>query len=215
LATLLAAIDQKSVERMRGAKMKLIQRLSLLSLVLTGLLTNSCALRSRTATEVSNTNNPVSVQNLSATAKLVENTTQGVRLTIPSNWETVENWRPDADLYAANPNEDMYVLVLVDPKDSLVSQFSLEDNAFEYRRNLVRQLDSFGSQTVTDLTSVNGKPAVQYEIKGQIAGAAVVYLHTTVLGDKNYYQVVGWTRADQYNSRKTNLQNVITTFRGT
>ena len=69
-------------------------------------------------------------------------------------------------------------------------------------------------QTATNVTEVNGKDAVQYEIRGQVDGTAVVYLHTTVRGDENYYQVVGWTRADAFNRYRDELQQVITSFRG-
>lgn len=150
---------------------------------------------------------------LSGDSQLVENTTENLRITIPNTWETVDVLRPDADIYVADQDANLYVLVLADDKDTLVGDFSLEDNSSQYRRILARQL-SEPVQTATNVTKVNGKDAVQYEIRGQVDGTSVVYLHTTVRGDENYYQVVGWTRADEFNSRRSELEEVITSFRG-
>ncbi|MEO1399708.1 MAG: hypothetical protein AAFV72_00455 [Cyanobacteria bacterium J06635_1] len=174
---------------------------------------SSCRLGNRDQTE-SSPDVPISIENLSNNQKLVENTAKQIRLTIPSSWETVETLRPDADIYTANEPDNMYVLVLADNRSNTVEQFDLSDNASQYRRVLARQLDGYDSQTATSITSVNGQPAEQYEIRGEIDGTAVVYIHTTIRSDDNYYQVVGWTRADQYEARRQELQQVITSFRG-
>lgn len=174
---------------------------------------SSCRLRSRGQTD-SPEDSPITIENLSNNQKLVANEPKGIRLTIPNQWETVEGLRPDADMYIANEPDNMYVLVLADNRSDTVEEFDLSDNASQYRRVLARQLDDFDGQTATSVTSVNGQPAEQYEIRGEIDGTPVVYIHTTVRGDENYYQVVGWTRADQYDTRREELQNVITSFKG-
>jgi hypothetical protein len=159
-------------------------------------------------------NGNVTVETLSNDQLLLDNMARGVRLTVPGSWAPATSLRPDAELYAANVDEDLYVMVLADPQDSAVSEFSLTDNASLYRRILARQLDRYTDQRPTTVTSINGLPAIQYEIRGEVEGTPVVYLHTTVQGQQNYYQVIGWTRADQYASRKATLQQVIGSFRG-
>ncbi|MEO1591013.1 MAG: hypothetical protein AAFU71_06945 [Cyanobacteria bacterium J06632_22] len=180
-----------------------------LGLTLLGL--GGCFLRPDSSTE--STPESITTAPLSGDSQLVENTTENLRITIPNTWETVDLLRPDADIYVADQDAALYVLVLADDKDTLVGDFSLEDNSSQYRRVLARQLNE-PVQTATSVTKVNGKDAVQYEIRGQVDGTAVVYLHTTVRGDENYYQVVGWTRADEFNNRRDELQEVITSFRG-
>jgi hypothetical protein len=179
-------------------------------LVVLGLMAGGCGFRQKTQELI----NSVSVENLTNDQKLIENQDKGIRLTVPSSWTTVETLRPDADIYAANEAEALYVLVLADDQSSLVGQFSLEDNASQYRRLLARQLDRYDRQTPTDLNAVNGQAAVQYEIRGQIEGVDIVYLHTTIKGEAHYYQVIGWTRADRYEAQKSALETVITSFRG-
>lgn len=159
-------------------------------------------------------NGDITVEKLANNQLLLENTAEGIRLTVPNSWETVTSLRPDADLYAANDAEDLYVMVLAEPQDNVLAQFSVADNASQYRRMLTRQLDAYRDQAPTAVTSINGLEAIQYEIRGEVDGIPVVYLHTTVQGRQNYYQVIGWTRADQYSDRKAALQEVIGSFRG-
>ena len=185
-----------------------IGRTAALGLVLMAL--GGCFLRPNGSAE---TVESITTAPLSGDSQLVENTTENLRITVPNTWETVDLLRPDADIYVADQEADLYVLVLADGKDTLVGDFSLEDNSSQYRRILARQLNQ-PVQTVTNVTNVNGKDAVQYEIRGQLDGTSVVYLHTTVRGDENYYQVVGWTRADEFNARRNELLEVITSFRG-
>ena len=156
----------------------------------------------------------ISVQELSNNQKLLENESRGVRLTIPEDWETIGHLRPDADIYTANERENMYVLVLADNRNETVEQFTLADHASLYRRVLAGQLDRNEGQVPTQITSVNGQAAEQYEIRGQIDGTPIVYIHTTISGAENYYQVIGWTHADQYDERIDELRNVIESFRG-
>ncbi len=187
---------------------RMIGKTVALGLLVLGL--SGCFLRPNRNSE---TVESVTTEPLSGDSQLVENTTENLRITVPNSWETVDLLRPDADIYVADQDADMYVLVLADDKDTLVGDFSLEDNSSQYRRVLARQL-SEPVQTATSVTEVNGQDAVQYEIRGQVDGVAVVYLHTTIRGDENYYQVVGWTRADEFNGRRDELQEVITSFRG-
>ena len=182
-------------------------------LLLLSLALSSCNFR-RNPQDIIDAVDNISVETLTDNQKLIENSAKGLRITVPSSWTKVETLRPDADLYAADETEGLYVLVLADNKDSLVGQFSLEDNSSQYRRILARQLDSYDSQVATDLTSVNGQEAIQYEIRGEIEDTPIVYLHTTIRGDSNYYQVIGWTRADQYDTQQTTLQGVIASFKG-
>ncbi|MEM8808293.1 MAG: hypothetical protein AAGF01_19915 [Cyanobacteria bacterium P01_G01_bin.38] len=176
------------------------------------LTASGCRLRNN-STE-SEPNSAITIENLENNQTLVRNEPKGIQLITPNSWEQVDSLRPDADIYIANEPENTYVMVLVDNLSATVQQFTLSDNASQYRRVLVDQLDTYNGQTATSITSVNGQPAEQYEIRGEIDGTAVVYVHTTIRGEENYYQVVGWTRDDQYDARRQELQQVITSFRG-
>lgn len=145
----------------------------------------------------------------------IENTQTKVKITVPSGWVAVKDGqRRSTDIYAVSPSEKLYAAVLSESQ-SVLSQFDLENNAEQYRWLIQEELDSFEKETRTGTTSIGGDPALQYEIRGQVDGTPVVYLHTTVKGIENYYQVVGWTTADSYQRNKETLQDIIKSFRGT
>jgi len=145
----------------------------------------------------------------------LENKQTNVKITVPAEWVSAgDGLRGSADIYASYPPGDMFASVLSESKE-VIGQFDLEDNAEQYRWLIENELSEYETSTRTTLDEINGDPAVQYEIKGQVDGVPVVYLHTTVQGTDNYYQVVGWTTEERYAENKDELQEVIQSFRGT
>ncbi len=144
---------------------------------------------------------------------VLENTDTRVKITVPRQWEAANLLRGNADIFATYPAQDLYASVLSEDK-AVLSQFDLEDNAEQYRWLIEKELSDYETSTRTGVDEVNGDPAVQYEIRGQVEGMPVVYLHTTVQGVNNYYQVVGWTRRDSYADNKETLQEIIASFEG-
>ncbi|MBE9060117.1 hypothetical protein [cf. Phormidesmis sp. LEGE 11477] len=144
---------------------------------------------------------------------VLENRDTGVRITVPPQWENASLLRGDADIYATYPSQALYASV-VSENDTRIGQFGLEDNAEQYRRLIERELNDYETSTRTGVDEVNGYPAVQYEIRGQVEGVPVVYLHTTVRGTDSYYQVVGWTRRELYADNRETLQEIIASFEG-
>ncbi|MEL6814823.1 MAG: hypothetical protein AAFP03_08410 [Cyanobacteria bacterium J06598_3] len=145
----------------------------------------------------------------------IENTQTKVKITVPGGWVAVKDGqRRSTDIYAVSPSDKLYAAVLSESQ-SVLSQFDLENNAEQYRWLIQKELDSFEKETRTGTTSIGGVPALQYEIRGLVDGTPVVYLHTTVKGIDNYYQVVGWTTAESYTKNKETLQDIIKSFRGT
>lgn len=153
-------------------------------------------------------------QPLNAPSRL-ENQQTNVKITVPTDWISAgSDLRGSADIYASYPLKDLYTSVFSE-SDTTLEQFSLEDNADKYRWLIEKELSNYEGSTKTDVTQVDGFPAVQYEMRGRINDMAIVYLHTTVEGTDSYYQVVGWTTADRYAENKETLQTVIASFDGT
>ena len=157
----------------------------------------------------------ITIQNLSNGRTLLRNEESDVQLTLPEGWVDVQSLRSDADLYVAREDRTMYVLVLAEPKSSGVGTFSLANNATQYLSFLDRGLAQEQAEVATNMNSLNGLDAVQYEVRGNVENQPIVYLHTTVEGETNYYQVVGWTTAAEYPAARDELQTVIQSFRGT
>ncbi|MGD1856808.1 MAG: hypothetical protein ACFB2W_21445 [Leptolyngbyaceae cyanobacterium] len=186
--------------------------MSLLVVTVVSLLLGSC---DRFGDRTRDVIDSISIQNLSNGQTRLTNENSDIELTLPDGWVDVHNLRPDADLYAAHEDRTMYVMVLSDPKQSEVGTFSLANNSDQYLSFLDRGLTQEQAEVPTTMTSLNGLDAVQYEVRGRVDNLPIVYLHTTVEGDDNYYQVVAWTTAENYGSAKGELQTVIQSFRGT
>lgn len=144
----------------------------------------------------------------------LENASTKVRITVPNGWVVAgSDKRGSADIYTTYPSQDMSAAVFSESV-SVLSQFDLENNAKQYRWLIEEGMDRFEGESPTGLTSLNGNPAVQYEIRGTVNGQLVVYLHTTVKGRDKYYQIVGWTTESQYRSNKGTLETIAGSFRG-
>lgn len=145
----------------------------------------------------------------------LENTETNVQITVPDGWRVVrDELRRTDDIYAAYPPEQLYAAVLSESA-AVLNQFDLENNAVQYRRLIRSELDDFEGETRLGTPSIDGKPAVQYEIRGRVDGVPVVYLHTTIKGADSYYQVVGWTTEDGYQDNKGTLKAIVNSFRKT
>lgn len=145
----------------------------------------------------------------------LENTETNVQITVPEGWRVVrDELRRTDDIYAAYPPEQLYAAVLSESA-AVLNQFDLENNAVQYRRLIRSELDDFEGETRLGTPSIDGKPAVQYEIRGRVDGVPVVYLHTTLQGADSYYQVVGWTTEDSYQDNKETLKAIVNSFRKT
>jgi hypothetical protein len=180
-----------------------------LSVVLSAVL-SGCFFRGRQAAKpvVENEGETISVPSD------VENAVTNVRITVPDGWDVVKDGRRrSTDIYATYLPKELYIAVLSESR-SVLSQFDLENNAEQYRWLIREELDRFEGESSTGLTSLNGNPAVQYEIRGIVNGLPVVYLHTTVKGRDNYYQVVGWTSEASYRDNKETLKAIVGSFQG-
>jgi hypothetical protein len=61
--------------------------------------------------------------------------------------------------------------------------------------------------------TVDGKPAIRYIIRGAFDNTNIVYLHTTVEGANNYYQILAWTIKSGYQKNSAELLQVVEGFK--
>jgi hypothetical protein len=156
----------------------------------------------------------VGTQVLNATeeGQILTNEDAAVELTLPESWTEASQLHREAQLQAADPDNDLFILVLAERDESLL-RFGLEENAERYRALLADRLASVESSTPTDVSFVGDNFASQHEIRGRLEdGTEVVYLHTTVVTEQGYYQVVGWTTPEQYSSYQSELETITDTF---
>jgi hypothetical protein len=115
-----------------------------------------------------------------------------ISLRLPRNWQSVPGnaLHPTADLQAYNPEAEIYLVVVGEQQANVTAAADLNQQAQIYIQLLKGGLNRLiANASLTEVTSVNGFDAVQYEVQGEVLGTEVAYLHTTVEINGQYYQI--------------------------
>jgi hypothetical protein len=59
---------------------------------------------------------------------------------------------------------------------------------------------------------IDGRDALQYELRGVIKQTHLVYLHTSLMSQAHYYQVIGWTSPELFPRQKAVLSDITSSF---
>lgn len=148
-------------------------------------------------------------------SQILTNEEAGIQITLPDGWTSTDDLHGSAELQAANLDRQLYLVVVAENSAEL-ARLGLKENAANYRELLIDDMSSYDSALSTDVAFVGDNFASQYEIRGRAGDdTSVVYLHTTVLAEGTYYQVVTWTSPDQYQFYRSDLRTIVDTFRET
>ncbi len=135
-----------------------------------------------------------------------------VRLKLPRNWQPVpnNNFHPLAELQAYNPQREIFLIVLSEDQNSVTAAGNLTQQAEIYLQLLKNNLNQLISmENLTDVKSVSGFDAVQYDLSGEVYGTQVAYLHTTVAMNNRYYQIVAWTPNDRFSDNVDEMKAIV------
>lgn len=138
-----------------------------------------------------------------------------VSLSLSNGWRAAPTGtlHGNADLEAYNPDQTMYLVVLGEDR-AAVAPGGLEDQANFYLQILKGGFSQvLANQARTGVDRINGFPAVQYEVRGNVSQNPVAYLHTTVEMGDNYYQVVVWTPDDLRVANSEAMRAIVEEFR--
>lgn len=157
----------------------------------------------------------VGTQSLTTTgnSKVLIDSDTGIEITLPESWSEATGLNDSAALQASEASDDLYLIVVAEESPALM-RLGLQENAEKYRALLKDQMASVESENPTEVAFINENFASQYEIRGTLEdGTPVVYLHTTVVTQQRYYQIVTWTTPEQYEEYRSDLQTITATFR--
>jgi hypothetical protein len=132
------------------------------------------------------------------------------QVTVPGTWQKLSNLNDEADLQAGYPRQEQYLIVLTESKVDLVD-IDLEAYAELILQKLTHNLQSPQISEPRNLT-INGRPAIQYEVRGIVKNLNVVYWLTSVEGAKHFHQVLAWTLASKVEANQPVLREVIESF---
>ncbi len=134
-----------------------------------------------------------------------------IAITLPTGWVRDDELNDRAQLEASNRAEQMYLIVLTQPKAEFRGM--QRDTYAEITRGyLTRRLEKSEVSGPTDVSQVGGNPAVQYQVRGSLNNIDVLYLHTVVETPTRFAQILAWTLPTDFEKNQPTLQQVIQSF---
>lgn len=89
---------------------------------------------------------------------------------------------------------------------------SLASSAKTLNQQIVQALDE-GQISAPRTLTIQGRPAIEYEISGRVGDIRLRYLSTVVNGPSARHHLIGWTLAERYKAQRAPLRAVMATFR--
>jgi hypothetical protein len=133
------------------------------------------------------------------------------RVRVPEDWSELKNLNDAAEIQAGNKRKEQYILVLSENKSDLAAMNLAQHHRITRDAMLKKMTDVSASEPVE--VTINGQSALQDEITGTQEGTNIVFLHTTVEGDKHFHQILAWTSKSRWDAHKEKLREVTRTFR--
>lgn len=135
----------------------------------------------------------------------------GLQMKVPASWREDRALNAQADLQASNRGAEAYALVIPDSKQEFVNQ-KLEDFATTAKDNFLKGVQNANVTGPKPLT-LNGKPAIRYEVQGTAENVRVVYLMTLMETESRFLQVIAWSVPDRLNENRPILEKVTASIR--
>jgi hypothetical protein len=133
-------------------------------------------------------------------------------ITGAAGWRILELNSEDATLSVGNLFAEEYLIVISEAKSIFEPGFGLTDFAEVASEQTI---DSIEGAIVTELVAktVNGMPAFEREISGEIEGIDITYFNTYLEGGSHFHQVLTWTLTKRKEKTMPNLKAAAASFR--
>lgn len=132
-------------------------------------------------------------------------------ISVPANWSELQ-LNPTADIQAGRLESEDYVMVLSERKDTFSDSLTLQEYYELVTKNMSATIENgvFGDpQSVT----VNGQPALQFELRGEIEKIKIGYIITIVETDKSFSQILFWTLQNRMDQKRATYLELADTFK--
>ncbi len=156
-----------------------------------------------------NSNQKASIQNLRNTVPIISKGNI-CQIKIPKYWKALENINKNAAIQVGNLQKEEYLIILPDYKKDFPG--SLEDHSKLTSDNILESVENGSKRYIKTLT-INGHKAIIYKISGTANRKKIAYLHTTLEGDKAFYQVIACSRNSKAKESNERFLSVLRTFR--
>ncbi len=133
------------------------------------------------------------------------------RLSTPKDWVGRAGLHSQGIIQINKSTQDLYIIIIREPRSSFPADANLKTYVDLVCNNPSRTLqDPTFSAFVPN--SVAGFPATQFEMSGYSGEVQYTFLFLCVETPANFYQILGWTRADYFHNRKPELESIMYTF---
>jgi len=134
------------------------------------------------------------------------------QITVPAGWKADSTLNEKADIQAANPLKEMYVIVLTEAASDFSEDVTLDQYTDLTLNSMKSNLGSAAFATQPVPVSINGNQAMQYELQGETKKVKLAYVVTNVKSSDHFHQIVSWTLQSKLDENRKTLQDVATSF---
>ena len=142
--------------------------------------------------------------------KVIKSQDGQTQVLAPKSWSIQKDLNDVADLQIADVSKENYLIVISEPKSDF-DNISVEKYS-EMTRGFILDSIQGGKLSEPKNLTINGSPALQYQITGSVDGINIVYLHTSVEGSDGFHQVLAWTLPSRLDKNGPVLESVINSF---
>jgi len=145
------------------------------------------------------------------------------KLDVPANFKKVDDLNKEASLQYQNAFDELYVIVIDEPKDVLLK--AINDNGLQER--YTNDLKGY-SKLITDgmeksiaikkmppfeELTIGGDKARELSFEGISSGTGVYWKLAFIEGRDRYYQIMVWTLAESRNKHEKKMNIIINSFK--
>lgn len=134
------------------------------------------------------------------------------QLTVPGGWKENPSLNDKASIKAANPVEELYVIVISESKSDFTTEMTLDEFTDITRESIISNLVSPQATEPSSVT-INGNDGRAYEVEGAIKNVKLAYRVSTVETAEHYHQIITWTLQSRKAKNQPALQKVIDSFK--
>ncbi len=134
-----------------------------------------------------------------------------VQLNRPQGWADKLTKEDSLNLKMANASGDAHLTLQTRAKKDL-PQLTLEKFARLGRGGGIQTMTDLQILGPTQITVVNGYPAIQYQFQGKVEGVDTVLLHTAIESPDHFHQIVAGSSSFGFERHQPTLQKIIQTF---
>ncbi|MCL2309675.1 MAG: hypothetical protein FWC42_05285 [Proteobacteria bacterium] len=135
-----------------------------------------------------------------------------VKIKVPTDWKSRNDLNDDAVIQASNKADTLFLVVISEPKDQFDQGTKLEDYADIVIQNYLEKTEGQSSEKPIK-TTVNGRPALQYEIERKMNKIVSVKLYFVVIkGVEGFHQVLVWTLSSNWEKKQAELKSIVNSF---